>query len=245
MPMPDFPTTNDLGLAEAFERVAEFNLAHPPQPDDCAVVVGASGLLSVAEHMPETIFVTDRDPLLLEWVAKNVGALLASPDRNSFFSAVHFSGHCIQNEHEIFENNFFLASEERFFASRQALVGRTVGYVCMDYGREGHVATLARMLYACQKRVRLFNGTNMHRYIRTDYVNQGARLSPEEYVVSLEQLPWADSYQILSSQIDYLRVSSLPVQTSLEGYAQIVLASDETSRPAKKRNLFHRLITPS
>ncbi len=87
MPMPDFPTTNDLGLAEAFERVAEFNLAHPPQPDDCAVVVGASGLLSVAEHMPETIFVTDRDPLLLEWVAKNVGALLASPDRKSFFSS--------------------------------------------------------------------------------------------------------------------------------------------------------------
>lgn len=245
-PLPNFPATNDLGLLEAYEQASASSHKNLGAGDTCAVVVGDAGLLSAAEYMPRTVFVTDRDPLLLEWVARKVGVLLQSSDRAHFLGALQLPGHCRANEQEIFGSKHFLVSEERFVEARQTVGKMAIHYVRMDYGLEGSITTLASTLRRHQVRVGLFNATNMHRYIHTDNTNQPGRLSLEAYMQALTQLPWADPHRIIASQIDLLRVRCLPVQVSVEAYARVASRPPEMmNQHTKKSRLFRRDATPS
>lgn len=241
LPLPNFPATNDLGLLEAYEQASASLHKNDGAGDTCAVVVGEAGILSAAEYMPRTVFVTDRDPLLLEWVARKVTALVQSSDRAHFLDALQLPSHCRANEQELFASNYFLASEERYAAVRQTVGSMAIHYVLMDYGVEGSVAALARMLHSRHMRIGLFNATNMHRYIHTDNANQPDRLSLDAYMQALAQLPWADSYRIIASQIDLLRVRCLPVQESLEAYARA--AKDEHTTKRQKERRMRGLLT--
>ena len=210
----------------------------PVRPDDAALVVGTGGLLSMADVLPPTIYMTDMDTYLHEWMAKAVDAIGRSETPREYKSITRACGLWFQREHDLFADKYFLASQERFESARSAVAGKAITYVAMDYALQADVASLAVLMNRERIHIRVFNATNMHRHIEG-----GSKDLLGGYLESLKRLPWSDDVRILSSAVELIAPRSLPVQSSLEGYVHIAQAEHPHKKevlPRSRRSFFRR-----
>jgi hypothetical protein len=238
--LPTHPYTNDVGLGEVYDELAVFNKQYPSSQEECAVLVGAGGLLTMADVLPETIFVTDRQPALLEWVAKCTHTILDCASRDEFAKKLQAPYQGTEGDADVFGERHFLASPKRYAAARDSIGRKSVQYALLDYGQAGEIEQLAQTIAQQERTVRVFNATNMHRYIRAEHINTGNTLTLPAYVAALGEFSWSPDFRILSSAIDLLRVRSLPVQSSLAGYKAVIEIGHGEAEKHRRRNFFFR-----
>lgn len=247
--VPNFAFTNDVGLPDRYDELAAFNAAHPIVKEDCAVIVGTGGLLSMADVLPPTVYVTDKEPALLSWVAYNVGLIVASDTRGAFMDGIsHFSGVgvSLSREMRLLGNLHYMYDDARYQQAREAVGKLAIQFIEMDYSKPGEIKSLAREIQP--HRLRVFNATNMHRHI----VNQGTLSGGNrveivsKYIRSLGVLPWADSYGIMASSArTYSDTQSLSLMPSLDVYFEEVaqeqtMTYDDARTLVRQRRIYRR-----
>ena len=230
--IPDYRATNDLGLGDRYTDLAKFQDEVPSQPTDCAIVVGAGGLLSMADVLPPTVYMADKDTRLLEWMAKAVAAIQEAETLNEYKTVTMSGANAnfglwFYGERDIFGDLHFLASQERYDMARKAVAAKTIGYLSINFADTSEVEQLAVHLRSEDRQISILNATNMHRHILNSYGEDGL----VRYLNALKDLPWAGKYRILCSAIRTLMPLSLPIQTSLEGYVDLAMSNNPHNSP--------------
>jgi hypothetical protein len=129
--LPTHPYTNDVGIGDAYDELAILNVQLPPTEVESAVIVGAGGLLTMADVLPDTIFITDRQPALLQWVVKCTGVILDCATKDAFIKKLNVSYQGTEGDSDVFGARHFLSSQERYLTAREAMVRKSRPF-CID-----------------------------------------------------------------------------------------------------------------
>lgn len=209
--------TNDPEMRARHEELAQFRREREAVRKRVGVTVGTGGLLSMADVMPELIYVTDKNNKLLHWVALLAQTVRECSTRTDFSGAVTLPMVGLKPEEVSFGDRHFLASEARYQAAREALEDRELVYVSIDYADPTEIADFGELLRARSQTIEVFNATNVHEHLG---VSEGA--VTEGYHDAIAALPWAEEYRILAaSHMNGIGEMGFDAFTSAEQYRQV------------------------
>lgn len=208
-----FKFTNDHAIHERYGELAALQAAS--KSDAAAVLVGTGGLLSLADVLPPTVYVTDNQPRILDWVAYSVEAVRQEPTIEAVLNRLGTQ----QSRMDIdaFLDVHFTRSDERFATVQQALRAATIHYMDMDYAQAGDVDALGGLVRRAGQAISLFNATNLHTHLQLPLAYEDKGLP--EYFNALRQWPWAEPFglMIAGPRPGYASYS-LPLLGSLDAY---------------------------
>lgn len=223
---------NDKSLQSYYEDLAAFRETVEPTEWRAALLVGTGGLLSLADVLPDNIYMTDINQKALGWIAFGVDRLLAEDDHERFIGHLgDLRGDALLDlatERKSLGAYHYLSSPERYEQARAALAKKRLTFVQMDFRIRDDIVALSQEITGNAEKVDTFNASNIHEHfyffpMSVQDTEPWARARVRTYCRDLGILPWAAEFRIMASgRRKQQSTASLPLAASLDAYHALI-----------------------
>lgn len=189
--LEEYRFTNDRDMRLQYQVLKSLRASNVDNRRYTAILVGSGGLLSLADVLPDTVYVVDSEESMLAWVKQTVKAMIMQPTINTFLKSLRISRDDLGWEAKSFGDHHYSQSEVRYREARAAVGSKAISYVHMDLGDRAALESLGGEIASIGEQVSVLNATNVHEHMST--------MDQLSYLRGLEMLPWAERYRIVCS----------------------------------------------